>query len=603
MTTALLTALLIVGFVWLSRGSGRRLGLIGAVGLLLAFTALPFVSVISARSQQNLAPTALALVSLYPALWLAPLLGLAAVLASARSGGKGPGALLTLAGLAGLVTALSFQQGADRFLTLRPVPGVLELGFPLALAAALAVLMLGSRPTGRARTTALLVTVMVPAALAAFLCSGLGAGLFPSDTENQLPRLRGYYQVGAEIGAAQADLVVKDWALDVNDYLRADVAKRAQDWNDTRTRLAAPAAGTDRAKQRRDYYRLLGDYDLQRRAPGDVTALPAAIATPAEMPPGFAPGPAASDAGVRRVIARAQEYGFQSWVLFSVLSLGGGLIALFRRRLLAPPLVGSLAAVQERRSELSSAVTLALVVVAVAAGFHSTGFNFRDLWVNWPWITDFWGRATPPDAAFLSDVTREMLITVNIALIGTVVAAVFALPLSLLAARNLTQNSWLTRSFYYLTRTFFNVNRGVDTLILALILVAAVGLGPFAGALAMAVHSIADLGKLYSEAIENADQGPIEALESAGAPGTSVVRWGLLPQVLPLFLSYTLYRFEINFRVSIVLGFVGAGGIGFLVNETMRGGQYPKAMTAIIVIVLVVNVLDFISAAVRRRLI
>ena len=89
MTTALLTALLIVGFVWLSRGSGRRLGLIGAVGLLLAFTALPFVSVISARSQQNLAPTALALVSLYPALWLAPLLGLAAFVASARSGGKG----------------------------------------------------------------------------------------------------------------------------------------------------------------------------------------------------------------------------------------------------------------------------------------------------------------------------------------------------------------------------------------------------------------------------------------------------------------------------------------------------------------------------------
>ena len=82
-----------------------------------------------------------------------------------------------------------------------------------------------------------------------------------------------------------------------------------------------------------------------------------------------------------------------------------------------------------------------------------------------------------------------------------------------------------------------------------------------------------------------------------------MVRWGLLPQVLPLFLSYTLYRFEINFRVSIVLGFVGAGGIGFLVNETMRGGGYPKAMTAIIVIVLVVNLLDFISAAVRRRLI
>lgn len=595
MTTALFTALLIVGFVWLSRGSGRRLGLIGAAGLLLAFVALPFVSVIAARTDQGLALTPLALVELYPALWLAPLLGLAAVLASVRSGGKGPGVLLTLTGLAGVVTALSFQQGTDRFLTLHPVPGVLELAFPLTLVAALSLLTLGGRPTGRARTTGLLVTVLVPLTLAALLFSGLGASLFP--------QLRGYYQTGRAVSAAQSGLIVKDWALDVSEYLQADVQKRARDWNDTKVKLAAPAAGTDRAKQRKDYFDLQDEFQLQRRSPGDVRVLPATIATPADMPPGFAPGPAASDAGVRRVISRAQEYGFQSWVLFSALSLGGGLITLFRRRLLASPLAGSLAAVQERRAELSSAVTLALVVTAVTAGFHSTGFNFRDLWVNWPWIADFLNRATPPDAGFLSDVTREMLITINIALIGTVVAAVFALPLSLLAARNLTQNSWLTRSFYYLTRTFFNINRGVDTLILALILVAAVGLGPFAGALAMSIHSIADLGKLYSEAIENADQGPIEALESVGAPGTSVVRWGLLPQVLPLFLSYTLYRFEINFRVSIVLGFVGAGGIGFLVNETMRGGGYPKAMTAIIVIVLVVNLLDFISAAVRRRLI
>ncbi|WP_407540505.1 phosphonate ABC transporter, permease protein PhnE [Deinococcus radiomollis] len=596
MTTALLTALLIVGFVWLSRGSGRRLGLIGAVGLILAFVALPFVGVIAARTDQGIAPTALALVGLYPALWLAPLLGLVAFAASLRASEKVSGVLLTLAGLAGVVTAFSFQQGADRFLTLHPVPGVLEVAFPLALAAALYLLTLGGRPTtGRARQTGILVTALAPLALAALLLSGLGASLFP--------QLRGYYQTGSAVSNTQSGLIVKDWALDISDYLQADVAKRAQDWKDTKAKLAAPAAGTDRAKQRKDYYDLADEFALQRRTPGDVTPLPTTIAAPDAMPPGFAPGPAASDAGVRRVIARSQEYGFQSWVLFSVLAFGGGLIALFRRRLLAPPVAGSVAAVQERRSELSSAVTLALVVVAVAAGFHSTGFNFRDLWVNWPWITDFWGRATPPDAAFLSDVMREMLITINIALIGTVVAAVFALPLSLLAARNLTQNSLLTRSFYFITRTFFNVDRGVDTLILALILVAAVGLGPFAGALAMAVHSVADLGKLYSEAIENADQGPIEALESAGAPGTSVVRWGLLPQVLPLFLSYTLYRFEINFRVSIVLGFVGAGGIGFLVNETMRGGGYPKAMTAIIVIVLVVNILDFISAAVRRRLV
>ncbi|WP_424950851.1 phosphonate ABC transporter, permease protein PhnE [Deinococcus sp.] len=597
MTTALFTALLIVGFVWLSRGSGRRLGLTGAAGLILAFVALPFVSVIAARTDQGIAPTALALAGLYPGLWLAPLLGLVAFLASARANERVSGVLLTLAGLAGVVTAFGFQQGTDRFLTLRPVPGVLEVTFPLVLAGALYLLLLGGRPSGRARRTGFLVTTLVPLTLMVFLFSGPAAKLFPS--------LRGYYQLGSGITAAQSKLVVSDWALDISGYLQADIAKRARDWKDTRAKLSAPAVGTDRAKQRKDYYDLTDEANLWRRLPGDVTPLPQAIGSPADMPPGFGPGPAASDAGVRRAVSRAQEYGFQSWTLFSVLAFGGGLIALFRRRLLAVPLAGSVAAGQERRAELSSAVTLALVVAAVAAGFHSTGFNFRDLWVNWPWIADFFARSVPPNVAFLDEVMKQMLITINIALIGTIVGALFALPLSLLAARNLTQNTWLTRALYFVTRTFFNVDRGVDTLILALVLVAGLGLGAFAGALAMAVHSIADLGKLYSEAIENADQGPIEALESAGAPGTSVVRWGLLPQVLPLFLSYTLYRFEINFRVSIVLGLVGAGGIGFLVQETMRGGQahYAEAMTAIIVIVLVVNILDFISAAVRRRLV
>ena len=112
-----------------------------------------------------------------------------------------------------------------------------------------------------------------------------------------------------------------------------------------------------------------------------------------------------------------------------------------------------------------------------------------------------------------------MLITVEIALIGTFLASLFAVPLSFLAARNLTQSNWLMRVLFALMRTFFNVDRGVDTLILALVFVAAVGLGPFAGILAMAIHSVADLGKLYSESIENVDRGPLEALESVGASG------------------------------------------------------------------------------------
>jgi phosphonate transport system permease protein len=198
---------------------------------------------------------------------------------------------------------------------------------------------------------------------------------------------------------------------------------------------------------------------------------------------------------------------------------------------------------------------------------------------------------------------KALAITVATAMIGTVIAAVLALPSSFLASRNLTQKSLWGRMVYPLMRIFYNVDRGVDTLILALVFVAAVGLGPLAGVLAMGIHSLADLGKLYSEAIENAEKGPIEALEASGAPGTSVIRWAVLPQVLPLFVSYTLYRFEINFRVSIILGFVGAGGVGFLIQETMRSGKYDQMIILVALVVLMVNILDFISATVRRRLV
>ncbi|MGI8748751.1 MAG: phosphonate ABC transporter, permease protein PhnE [Deinococcus sp.] len=594
MTTALVLALLILAFAWLARSDGRNLALTGALGLVVTFLSLPFVDVLGARSDQSLAMTPLALTPVSGQLWLAPLLALASLLIGLRLAPRGLGALLAATGAVGLAVAFAFAYGPDRFLVQRPVPGVLEALFPLVLLAVMLVLALSQSP--RSRRGALLAAVILPLGLAAFLFAPLGAQIFP--------QLRGYYQVAGPLSASQAALVTRDWALDVPDYLQADIGKRGQDWQAILKALSSPAAGTVRAKQRRDYYSVQGEYYQRRRTPGDTTPLPATLAVPAEMPPGYPPGQDSSNAGVRRAIARAGEYGLSSWVFFAALALGGGLLLALRGLRIAvtdgPTLPG-----RSRLwwDDLRGAGILALTSVVIAAGFHSTGFNVRDLLVNLPWIADFFTRSFPPDWSFLSDTMREMLITVNIALIGTVVAAVLALPLSLLAARTLTDNTPLTRALYFLTRTFFNVDRGVDTLILALILVAAVGLGPFAGALAMAIHSVADLGKLYSEAIENADRGPIEALESSGAPGTSVVRWGLLPQVLPLFLSYTLYRFEINFRVSIVLGFVGAGGIGFLVNETMRGAQYPKAALAIILIVLVVNLIDFLSAAVRRRLV
>jgi phosphonate transport system permease protein len=315
--------------------------------------------------------------------------------------------------------------------------------------------------------------------------------------------------------------------------------------------------------------------------------------TPLETLTGLAgqrlPKSAAAE-GLRLVQPATQSYGTPVIFLLSGLLLGSGLMLLLRPTL-------------TNKSDAALGSVFALVVCVLAPSFAATEFNLGKLVKGWPFLQDFLNRAWPPNPTVLQQVASQMLITIEIALIGTFLASLFAIPLSFLAARNLTQSNWFMRVLFGLTRTFFNVDRGVDTLILALVFVAAVGLGPFAGILAMAIHSVADLGKLYSESIENVDRGPLEALESVGASGINVVRWAVLPQVFPLFLGFTLYRFEINFRVSIVLGLVGAGGIGYFIQEKMASGAYDQMVVAIIAIVIVVNIIDFASSWLRSRLV
>lgn len=294
--------------------------------------------------------------------------------------------------------------------------------------------------------------------------------------------------------------------------------------------------------------------------------------------------------GLRLVQPATRGYGTPVIFLLSGLLLGSSLMLFFRPTL-------------THTNDFRLGSIFALVLCVLAPSFAATNFNLEKLVKGWPFLQDFLNRAWPPDPTVLQQVASQMLITVEIALIGTFLASLFAVPLSFLAARNLTQSNRFMQSLFVLTRTFFNVDRGVDTLILALVFVAAVGLGPFAGILAMAIHSISDLGKLYSESIENVDRGPLEALESVGASGINVVRWAVLPQVFPLFLGFTLYRFEINFRVSIVLGLVGAGGIGYFIQEKMASGAYDQMVVAIIAIVIVVNIIDFASSWLRSKLI
>ena len=193
--------------------------------------------------------------------------------------------------------------------------------------------------------------------------------------------------------------------------------------------------------------------------------------------------------------------------------------------------------------------------------------------------------------------------TIAQALMATTLGAILAVLVSFFAARNLMRINPATRAFYYLMRILLNVLRAVEPLIMAIVFVVWVGLGPFAGVMALTVHSIAALGKLYSEAIESIEPGPIEAITATGADRLQVIWYGVLPQVWPPFIAFTVYRWDINVRMSTIIGFVGGGGIGFLLQQWIRLTDFRAAGAAIWAIAVVVTVLDFLSSEVRKRVV
>jgi phosphonate transport system permease protein len=190
------------------------------------------------------------------------------------------------------------------------------------------------------------------------------------------------------------------------------------------------------------------------------------------------------------------------------------------------------------------------------------------------------------------------------ALMAATLGAILAMPLAFLGARNLMPRTVLGNAAYYGSRTFMNVARAIEPLILAAVFAAWVGYGaPFAGVLALVIVTMANLGKLFSEAVENIDPGPMEALQASGASRAQVIRYGVVPQIVPPFLAFGIYFWDIDVRMSTILGFVGAGGIGFVLNEWMRLTQWSWAAVAILGIVIVVTVMDTLSARVRERLV
>ncbi len=224
--------------------------------------------------------------------------------------------------------------------------------------------------------------------------------------------------------------------------------------------------------------------------------------------------------------------------------------------------------------------------------------SLRELVKGLPWMADFITRMFPPNWSFLGRLMPPVIETVQLALWGTLFAIALALPLCFLAARNLTPS----RLVFHTVRQVFNTARGINEIIFALIFVAAVGLGPFAGVLALSVHGAGMLGKFFAEAIEEADPGPLEALRATGASPLQVIVFAVLPQALPAWIAATLYRLEVNLRAATILGMVGAGGIGFELYSSLRLFQYEDTATCVIVILAMVMTADHLSSRLRARI-
>ncbi|MFC7736678.1 phosphonate ABC transporter, permease protein PhnE [Roseomonas sp. GCM10028921] len=217
-------------------------------------------------------------------------------------------------------------------------------------------------------------------------------------------------------------------------------------------------------------------------------------------------------------------------------------------------------------------------------------------------LVHFLGLMLPPDPGSWSRallVLRGLAETLAIALLGTLGAAAIALPLGFLAARNTSFN----RLVHFLSRRFLDGIRGIDALIWALIWVSVVGLGPFAGVLAILTSDIGTFGKLFSEAIEAADRKPVEGVAASGGGRLHGIRFGVLPAVLPVMAGHVLYMFESNTRSSTIIGIVGAGGIGLMLSEMIRTLEWGAVSFIVLLILVMVMVIDAVSGRLRTALI
>ncbi|MFH1780613.1 MAG: phosphonate ABC transporter, permease protein PhnE [Candidatus Nealsonbacteria bacterium] len=240
-----------------------------------------------------------------------------------------------------------------------------------------------------------------------------------------------------------------------------------------------------------------------------------------------------------------------------------------------------------------------LIVIIYYWAISGTNANPINFFRGIPYMIDFISRMFPPDVSNLGRFLLKAAETLQMAIVGSTLGALIALPLSFLAARNVTSNKFI----YHGVRGIFDICRGINELVWGLIFVSMVGLGPFPGVLALAAHVTGALGRYFSEAIETVDPEIIKAIISTGANKFQVIVRGIFPQVKPLFINYAFYYLENNFRAATVLGLVGAGGIGMELITSMRLFRNQEVFTILIIMVLMVAAIDRFSAYIRKKVI
>jgi phosphonate transport system permease protein len=238
------------------------------------------------------------------------------------------------------------------------------------------------------------------------------------------------------------------------------------------------------------------------------------------------------------------------------------------------------------------------VAVLLATSFGAVDLaNLSSLFTNADRIQTFGSDLLKPDFSDWRLFVEKMWETIQIALWGTFIAVFLAVPMGLAAARNIAP-AWVVTPIRWL----MNLLRSIPDLVIGLLFVVAVGLGPLAGVLAISLNTAGVLAKLFSEAVESIDKGPVEGVRATGAAKLHEIMWGVIPQVAPLWTSFALYRFESNSRSATVLGLIGAGGIGQVLFDRMNAFDYTAVSAVVIIVVIAVTLIDMLSQTMRKRL-